>query len=76
MIPGDFTLSSGKIVELDLLKNADVTEEMVTNDTFKDTILSGKHLVTGIIHHFGKDGYQMNVILKKDSFIEEVLAKK
>jgi hypothetical protein len=76
VIPGDFTLSSGKIVELDLLKNADVTEEMVTNDTFKDTILSGKHLVTGIIHHFGKDGYQMNVILKKDSFIEEVLAKK
>lgn len=76
VIPGDFTLSSGKIVELDLLKNADVTEEMVTNDTFKDTILSGKHLVTGIIHHFGKDGYQMNVILKKDSFIEEVLAQK
>ena len=73
VIPGDFTLSSGKIVELDLLKNADVTEEMVTNDTFKDTILSGKHLVTGIIHHFGKDGYQMNVILKKDSFIEKVL---
>lgn len=76
VIPGDFTLSSGKIVELDLIKNADITEEMVTNDKFKDTILSGKHLVTGIIHHFGKDGYQMNVILKKDSFIEEVLAKK
>ena len=76
VIPGDFTLSSGKIVELDLIKNADITDEMIKNDKFKDTILSGKHLVTGIIHHFGKDGYQMNVILKKDSFIEEVLAKK
>ena len=76
VIPGDFTLSSGKIVELDLIKNADITEEMEASDKFKDTILSGKHLVTGIIHHFGKDGYQMNVILKKDSFIEEVLAQK
>ena len=76
VIPGDFTLSSGKIVELNLIKNADITEEMVANDKFKDTILSGKHLVTGIIHHFGKDGYQMNVILKKDSFIEKVLAQK
>jgi len=73
IIPGDFELCCGKIVNLNLLKNADVTEELIENDTFKDDILSGNHLVTGILHHFGKEGYNMNVVLKKDSFIKPLV---
>jgi len=69
VIPGDFSLSCGKIVNLNIIKNADITIEQEENDEFKDTILSGKHLVTQIVHHFGKEGYMMNVVLKKDSFI-------
>jgi hypothetical protein len=69
VIPGDFSLSCGKIVNLDIIKNADITIEQEENSEFIDTILSGKHLVTQIVHHFGKGGYMMNVVLKKDSFI-------
>lgn len=72
VLPGDFNLSSGKIINLTILKNADVTVEMQENDKFIDEILSGNHLVTGIIHEFGSQGYQMTVSLKKDSFIKEV----
>lgn len=73
IIPGDFGLCCGKVVNLNLIKNADVSEEMIEGDTFKDEILSGNHLVTGILHHFGKEGYNMNVVLKKDSFIKPLV---
>jgi len=69
VIPGDFGLSCGKIVNLDIIKNADITIEQQEDEEFIDTILSGKHLVTQIVHNFSKDGYMMNVVLKKDSFI-------
>lgn len=73
IIPGDFGLCCGKVVNLNLLKNADVSEEMIEGDIFKDEMLSGNHLVTEILHHFGKEGYNMNVVLKKDSFIKPLI---
>ena len=72
VIAGDFDLTCGMIVELELIKNADITREMVNDDDFKDDVLSGKHLVTSVLHHFSKTGYTQNLVLKKDSFIKEV----
>jgi len=72
IIPGDFGLSSGMIIDLKLVKNADVTLEQIEQEEFTDKVLSGKHLVTGILHHFSKEGYTQNVILKKDSFLKEI----
>jgi ABC-type phosphate/phosphonate transport system substrate-binding protein len=60
------------IINLDLLKTADITEEMIASEEFKDETLSGNHLVTGIVHHSSSDGYFMNVTAKKDSFIKEL----
>jgi hypothetical protein len=60
------------IVELELIKNADITAEMINDDDFKDDVLSGNHLVTSVLHHFSKTGYTQNLVLKKDSFVKEV----
>ena len=72
LLTGDFDLECGMIINLDLLKTADITEEIIESEEFKDQTLSGKHLVTGIVHHFSSDGYFMNVTAKKDSFIKEL----
>ena len=70
IIAGDFNFAPGKIVELEILKHADITEELVSGDDVIDQMLSGKYLVTKTIHHFAKDGYVIHATLKKDSFKE------
>ena len=72
VIAGDFDLTCGMIIELELIKNADITAEMINDDDFKDDVLSGNHLVTSVLHHFSKTGYTQNLVLKKDSFVKEV----
>lgn len=72
LLTGDFDLECGMVIDLNLLKAADITEEMLESEDFKDHTLSGKHLVTGIVHHLSSDGYFMNVTAKKDSFIKEL----
>jgi hypothetical protein len=72
VLPGDFDIESGDIIDLDILRNADVTDEKKEAEDFKDNILSGKHLITGIIHHFSNEGYFMKVKVKKDSFLKEL----
>lgn len=57
---------------MDILRNADVTDEKKDGEDFKDNILSGKHLITGIVHHFSKEGYFIKVKAKKDSFLKEL----
>jgi len=69
VIAGDFDLTCGTIVNLQLLKNDDVSIELENNKNIEDDILSGKHLVTAVRHQFGANGYTMSVALKKDSFI-------
>jgi len=73
LLTGDFDLECGMIISLDLLKSADITEEIIAAEKHKDETLSGKHLVTGIVHHFSSEGYFMNVTAKKDSFIKELI---
>ncbi len=72
LLTGDFDLEVGTVIDLKLLKQADVTQEIIAGEEKKDETLSGKHLITGIVHHFGSDGYFMSVTAKKDSFIKEL----
>lgn len=68
---GDFLLSPGRVVNLNILKQADITQELEDGTDPTDQYISGNYLVSSIIHHFGKDGYIMKTKLKKDSFKEE-----
>ena len=70
IIAGDFNFAPGKVVELEILKHADIVEELESGDDIIDQLLSGKYLVTKTIHHFAKDGYIIHATLKKDSFLE------
>lgn len=70
-LPGDFEFSSGKIIELEILRQADISEELSDGKDFIDEVLSGKYLVDKVIHHFTKDGYFMTTTIKKDSFVTE-----
>ena len=72
LLTGDFDLEVGMVINLKLLKAADITQEIIANEEKKDETLSGKHLVTGIVHHFGSEGYFMTVTAKKDSFIKKL----
>jgi len=72
-LPGDFEFSSGKIIELEILRQADISEELSDARDFVDEVLSGKYLVDKVIHQFTKDGYFMQTTIKKDSFITKQL---
>ena len=66
-IYGDFKLCVGMVIECDIIKSVDNAE----NERGKDKYLSGKYLVTSIDHRF-EDEYIMQVLLKKDSYIESL----
>lgn len=68
-LPGDFKFAPGKIIELEILRQADIQEEMEEARDYIDEELSGKYLVSSVIHHFSKDGYFIQTNIKKDSFI-------
>lgn len=69
-VAGDFGLSAGKVVNLVLNKSIDPAVEKKgrlsrTTSPF-DEVLSGKHLVTSVIHQFGEE-YTCLMKVKKDS---------
>ena len=68
-IPGDFNFAPGKIVELEILRQADIQEELEEGRDYIDEELSGKYLVSSCIHNFTKEGYFIQTKIKKDSFI-------
>ena len=61
-LAGDFTLQPGAIMHVKFLKT---NLEGVTDTT--DKVLTGKYLVTSIVHEFA-DEYTMDVRIKTDSF--------
>lgn len=61
---GDFNLQPGKMIEIDLPK---ATDPKAGEDGTRDDLLSGKYLVVGTKHRFAKDGYKVDLKLKKDS---------
>ena len=68
-LPGDFNFAPGKIIELEILRQADISEELEEGRDYIDEELSGKYLVSSCIHQFTKDGYFIQTKIKKDSFI-------
>ena len=66
-IYGDFKLCVGMVIECDIIKSV----ESDKNERGKDLYLSGKYLVTSIEHKF-EDEYTMQILLKKDSYIESL----
>jgi hypothetical protein len=75
-IPGDFNYKPGNIIQLDLLRGADVSEELATGADQFDSTTSGKYIVSSSTHHFSKDGYKIMTKVKKDSFIVKQLRNK
>lgn len=68
-IAGDFELTCGKIIGLDIPRASDVAALDLEG---KDKVLSGNYLVTSIVHRFGESEYTMNVVCQKDSFIMDL----
>lgn len=66
-IYGDFDLSVGMTLDLDIRKS----EDAGNNNRGKDLFLSGKYLITSINHKFEED-YIMSITCTKDSFIESL----
>ena len=66
-IYGDFKLSVGMVITCNIMKSV----ENADNKRGKDKYLSGKYLVTSINHRF-EDEYIMQLLLKKDSYIESL----
>ncbi len=66
-IYGDFKLCVGMVIECDIIKSI----ESDKSERGKDLYLSGKYLVTSIEHKF-EDEYTMQILLKKDSYIESL----
>lgn len=75
-LAGDFNLTPGVVIGLSVLKQPDVTQELAEGEPeLFDNYISGAYLVSSIVHHFGKDGYNIKARVKKDSFMEEQLRK-
>jgi len=66
-IYGDFKLCVGMVITCNVIKSVESTKEK----RGKDKYLSGKYVVTSIDHRF-EDEYIMQVLLKKDSYIESL----
>jgi len=68
-VAGDFSLSAGKVVELRIPKAIDFAAYDKTSwsdDDLYDSILSGRYLITSVIHKFNEE-YRCVLTVKKDS---------
>jgi hypothetical protein len=75
-VAGDFNLSSGKKVELQIPKSIDPAKFDSTTlngrfDEVYDRTISGKYLITAITHTFAEE-YYCKLRLKRDSFTYDV----
>lgn len=76
-VAGDFGLGAGKVVELRLAKpmDPDNPRTSVNNKAdlrdLEDTLMSGKHIITSLTHHFEKD-YFCTMRVKRDSLNEKL----
>ena len=64
---GDFNLCVGMTIDINVVKSVDAGD----TKRGKDLYLSGKYIVSSIVHSF-TDEYRMKLLLKKDSFIESL----
>lgn len=77
-VMGDFSLHPGKVVELNLPKAIDPNQEIkstdLTSNREPDELLSGKYLVTSVVHNFAEE-YTCTIRVKRDSFRKDYFAK-
>ena len=66
-IYGDFNLYTGSTIDINVVKSIDAGDDKRGRDLF----LSGKYIISSITHKF-TDEYRMDLILKKDSFIDSL----
>jgi len=70
-VAGDFGLSAGKVVELLIPKAIDPTVDIQNAkktiiSQIYDDVISGKYLITSVVHNFGEE-YFCDIKIKKDS---------
>ena len=75
-VAGDFRLESGQMIEVKIPKAIDLmefkSETMKGNyDDLYDRTVSGKYLITSIIHQFGQQ-YQCRMRIKRDSLTYDI----
>jgi hypothetical protein len=76
-VAGDFGLGAGKVVDLRLVKSMDPENPRATVNNkaqlrdLEDTLMSGKHIITSLTHHFEKD-YFCTMRVKRDSLNERL----
>jgi hypothetical protein len=63
-VPGDSRIHVGDIVDVEI----PAFEETLNKGEWKDTILSGKYMVTAIRHVLIDDDYTMEMVVAKDSY--------
>ena len=63
---GDFSLKLGDKINVDINRAGSDSNEIAI-----DVYLSGKYIITNIVHQFGKK-YEMKLTIQKDSFIESI----
>ena len=66
-IYGDFNLCTGSTIDINVVKSIDAGDDKRGRDLF----LSGKYLIASITHKFSEE-YKMELLLKKDSFIDSL----
>ena len=65
---GDFKLNPGKMIEIEVPRSVDPYITKQDDREFFDLSLSGKYLVTSVIHKFKAGEYFCDVRIKRDSF--------
>lgn len=76
-VGGDFGLGAGKVVDLKLSKALDPSNPKTSINNkaqlmdLEDTLMSGKHVITSLTHHFEKD-YFCTMRVKRDSMNEKL----
>ena len=67
-IEGNFNIWAGKVIEIEMPKAADL-EHIQGAKELKDEILSGKFLITSLVHIFKDSQYTISATCSKDSSI-------
>ena len=63
LIPGDFRLSVGMIIEIELPE----TTEKGKRESKVNKVQSGKYLITGIVHDLKTDEYMMTLTIRRNA---------
>ena len=72
-VAGDFDMFPGALV--DIFVPLSTNPELKGRSNIKDEMLSGKHLITHVIHKFGPEKYQMELTARKDSSMLDLDSK-